>query len=145
MRVKIPTIHSNHTSLNAMIILEDGSTYRGTGFGYPKTVGGEFVFNTGMVGYTETLTDPSYRGQILCLTFPLIGNYGVPSKSTKDGYGLPKYFESDNIQVSGLIVHELSNVANHRECEKTLDQWLYDEKFPVLAELIHEILQRKSE
>ena len=133
MRVKIPTIHSNHTSLNAMIILEDGSTYRGTGFGYPKTVGGEFVFNTGMVGYTETLTDPSYRGQILCLTFPLIGNYGVPSKSTKDGYGLPKYFESDNIQVSGLIVHELSNVANHRECEKTLDQWLYDEKIPGIS------------
>jgi carbamoyl-phosphate synthase small subunit len=116
-----------------MIILEDGSTYRGTGFGYPKTVGGEFVFNTGMVGYTETLTDPSYRGQILCLTFPLIGNYGVPSKSTKDGYGLPKYFESDNIQVSGLIVHELSNVANHRECEKTLDQWLYDEKIPGIS------------
>jgi len=133
MRVKIPTIHSNHTSLNAMIILEDGSTYRGTGFGYPKTVGGEFVFNTGMVGYTETLTDPSYRGQILCLTFPLIGNYGVPSKSIKDGYGLPKYFESDNIQVSGLIVHELSNVANHRECEKTLDQWLYDEKIPGIS------------
>jgi len=116
-----------------MIILEDGSTYRGTGFGYPKTVGGEFVFNTGMVGYTETLTDPSYRGQILCLTFPLIGNYGVPSKSIKDGYGLPKYFESDNIQVSGLIVHELSNVANHRECEKTLDQWLYDEKIPGIS------------
>lgn len=133
MRVKIPTIHSNHTGLNAMIILEDGSTYRGTGFGYPKTVGGEFVFNTGMVGYTETLTDPSYRGQILCMTYPLIGNYGVPSKSIKDGYGLPKYFESDNIQVSGLVVHELSNVANHRDCHKTLDQWLYDEKIPGIS------------
>ena len=126
MRVKIPTIHGNHIGLNAMIILEDGSTYRGTGFGYPKTVGGEFVFNTGMVGYTETLTDPSYRGQILCLTYPLIGNYGVPSNSITDSYGLPKYFESDNIQVSGLIVHELSTVANHRECHNTLDQWLYD-------------------
>ena len=133
MRVKIPTIHGNHTGLNAMIILEDGSTYRGTGFGYPKTVGGEFVFNTGMVGYTETLTDPSYRGQILCMTYPLIGNYGVPSKAIKDAYGLPKYFESDNIQVSGLVVHELSNVANHRECHKTLDQWLYDEKIPGIS------------
>jgi carbamoyl-phosphate synthase small subunit len=133
MRVKIPTIHSNHTGLNAMIILEDGSTYRGTGFGYPKTIGGEFVFNTGMVGYTETLTDPSYRGQILCMTYPLIGNYGVPSKSINDGYGLPKYFESDNIQVSGLVVHELSNVANHRDCHKTLDQWLYDEKIPGIS------------
>ena len=104
MRVKIPTIHANHIGLNAMIVLEDGSMYRGTGFGYPTTVGGEFVFNTGMVGYTETLTDPSYRGQILCLTYPLIGNYGVPSNSIKDSYGLPKYFESDSIQVSGLIV-----------------------------------------
>lgn len=86
-----------------------------------------------MVGYTETLTDPSYRGQILCLTYPLIGNYGVPSNSIKDGYGLPKYFESDNIQVSGLIVHEISNVANHRECYKTLDQWLFDEKIPGIS------------
>ena len=97
MRVKIPTIYGNHIGLNAMIILEDGSTYRGTGFGYPKTVGGEFVFNTGMVGYTETLTDPSYRGQILCMTYPLVGNYGVPSRSIRDGYGLPKYFESDKM------------------------------------------------
>ena len=92
MRVKIPTIHSNHIGLNAMIILEDGSTYRGTGFGYPKTVGGEFVFNTGMVGYTETLTDPSYRGQILCLTYPLIGNYGVPSNSITDRLWIAKIF-----------------------------------------------------
>jgi carbamoyl-phosphate synthase small subunit len=133
MRVKIPTIHANHIGLKAMIVLEDGSTYRGIGFGYPKTVGGEFVFNTGMVGYTETLTDPSYRGQILCLTYPLIGNYGVPSSSIKDGYGLPKYFESDSIQVSGLIVHEISDVANHRECDKTLDQWLYEEKIPGIS------------
>jgi carbamoylphosphate synthase small subunit len=86
MRVKIPTIHANHIGHYATIVLEDGSTYRGTGFGYPKTVGGEFVFNTGMVGYTETLTDPSYRGQILCLTYPLIGNYGVPSNLIKDIY-----------------------------------------------------------
>ncbi len=107
MRVKIPTIHSNHTGLNAMIILEDGSTYRGTGFGYPKTVGGEFVFNTGMVGYTETLTDPSYRGQILCLTYPLIGNYGVPDFNLKDQFGLPRFFESMSIQVRGLIVQNL--------------------------------------
>jgi carbamoyl-phosphate synthase small subunit len=133
MRVKIPTIHANHIGLYATIVLEDGSTYRGTGFGYPKTVGGEFVFNTGMVGYTETLTDPSYRGQILCLTYPLIGNYGVPSNLIKDIYGLPKYFESDSIQVSGLIVHEISNVANHRECIKTLDQWLFDEKIPGIS------------
>jgi len=133
MRVKIPTIQGNHMGLNAMIILEDGSTYRGMGFGYPKTVGGEFVFNTGMVGYTEALTDPSYKGQILCMTYPLIGNYGVPSRTIMDGYGLPKYFESDRIQVSGLVVHEISNVANHRDCHETLDQWLYNEKIPGIS------------
>jgi len=64
------------------------------------------------------------------MTYPLIGNYGVPSKSIMDNYGLPKYFESDRIQVSGLIVHELCNGASHRECDKTLDQWLYDERIP---------------
>src|SRR5881628_3540802 len=113
MRVKIPIIHSNHIGLNAMAILEDGTMYRGTGFGYPKTVGGEFVFNTGMVGYAETLTDPSYRGQILCMTYPLVGNYGVPSFDAKDEYGLPKFFESDGIQVKALLIHDLSDVASH--------------------------------
>src|SRR4249919_2302254 len=130
MRVKIPTIYGNHIGLNAMIILDDGSTYRGTGFGYPKTVGGEFVFNTGMVGYTETLTDPSYRGQILCLTYPLVGNYGVPDKDVKDEFGLPKYFESDQIQIKGLLIHNLSAIASHWSCIKTLDRWLYEEKIP---------------
>jgi len=108
--------------------LEDGTTYEGEGFGFPKIVGGEVVFNTGMVGYTETLTDPSYKGQILCMTYPLIGNYGVPSWDDLDAFGLPRYFESEKIQVNGLIVNELSTVASHWDCERTLDQWLYDEK-----------------
>ena len=64
------------------------------------------------------------------MTYPLIGNYGVPSKEIKDEYGLPKYFESDNIQVKGLIVYELSEVASHWSCIKTIDQWLYEEKIP---------------
>ncbi len=83
-----------------------------------------------MVGYTETLTDPSYKGQILCFTYPSIGNYGVPSESDLDEYGLPKYFESDKIQTTGIIVHELSNVSSHWSCIKTLDEWLYDQKIP---------------
>src|SRR5688572_2955864 len=83
-----------------------------------------------MVGYTETLTDPSYRGQILCLTYPLVGNYGVPSADIKDEYGLPKFFESDRIQVKALVIHELSDIASHWSCAKTLDQWLYEEKIP---------------
>jgi carbamoyl-phosphate synthase small subunit len=93
-------------------------------------VTGEIVFNTGMVGYTETLTDPSYRGQILCFTYPSIGNYGVPSEFDLDDYGLPKHFESYNIQTSGVIINDLSNVASHWSCVKTLDEWLYQQKVP---------------
>ena len=110
--------------------MEDGSVFRGQGFGYPKEIVGEVVFNTGMVGYTESLTDPSYRGQILCMTYPLIGNYGVSSMGILDDYGLPKYFESKEIQVRGLIVHELSKISSHWSCIKTLDQWLYEENIP---------------
>jgi carbamoyl-phosphate synthase small subunit len=111
-------------------MLDDGSSYSGIGFGYPTDSAGEVVFNTGMVGYTETLTDPSYRGQILCITYPLIGNYGVPSNKLQDPYGLPKYFESDQIQIKGLLIHNLSIIASHWTCIKTLDQWLYEERVP---------------
>ncbi|EKD79476.1 MAG: hypothetical protein ACD_41C00058G0001, partial [uncultured bacterium] len=79
----------------AQLILQDGTVYHGWSFGYHKSMDGEVVFNTGMVGYPETLTDPSYRGQILTLTYPMIGNYGVPDTTQ---------LESDQIQVSGLIV-----------------------------------------
>ncbi len=111
-------------------MLEDGSIFEGIGFGYPAAVAGEVVFNTGMVGYTETLTDPSYRGQILCLTYPLIGNYGVPSMDDIDEFGLPRFFESDKIQVKGLIIHDLSIAASHWSCVKTLDEWLYEQRIP---------------
>ncbi len=83
-----------------------------------------------MVGYTETLTDPSYKGQILCFTYPSIGNYGVPSELILDEYGLPKYFESDGIQTSGVIINNLSTVSSHWTCVKTLDEWLYQQKVP---------------
>jgi carbamoyl-phosphate synthase small subunit len=114
----------------AKLMLEDGTIFDGIGFGYPSEISGEVVFNTGMVGYTETLTDPSYRGQILCLTYPLVGNYGVPSPDIHDEYGLPKFFESDRIQARALLIHELSDIASHWSCTRTLDQWLYDEKVP---------------
>jgi len=127
---KIPALQQTYTGYAAKLILEDGSIFDGVGFGYPSEIAGEVVFNTGMVGYTETLTDPSYRGQILCMTYPLVGNYGVPSFDAKDEYGLPKFFESDGIQVKALLIHDLSDVASHWSCTKTLDQWLYDEKIP---------------
>lgn len=103
---------------------------RGVGFGYPTYMEGEVVFNTGMVGYTEALTDPSYRGQILCLTYPLIGNYGVPDFNLKDQFDLPKFFESMSIQVRGLIIQNLSVSASHWSSIMTLDDWLYDQKIP---------------
>ena len=103
---------------------------RGNGFGYAAYVEGEVVFNTGMVGYTETLTDPSYRGQILCLTYPLIGNYGVPDINLKDQFGLPRFFESTSVQVKGLIVQNLSTIASHWSSIRTLDEWLYEQKVP---------------
>jgi carbamoyl-phosphate synthase small subunit len=128
--VKISTLLSTYTNYNAKLILDDGSIFTGCGFGYPKDTAGEVVFNTGMVGYTEALSDPSYRGQILCMTYPLIGNYGVPSKNVLDEYGLPKYFESNDIQVRGLVIHQLSPVASHWSCKRTLDEWLHEEKVP---------------
>lgn len=130
---KIPTLLNRITDYKAKLILDDGSIFEGTGFGFPTNVSGEIVFNTGMVGYTETLTDPSYRGQILCFTYPSIGNYGVPSEEDLDEFGLPKYFESDRIQTSGIVVNNLSNVSSHWSCKKTLDQWLFDEKIPGIS------------
>ena len=83
-------------------MLEDGSEFEGFSFGFPGNTNGEVVFNTGMVGYPETMTDPSYRGQILVCTYPLIGNYGVPGNEREDG--LYKHFESEAIHCRGLIV-----------------------------------------
>ncbi len=127
---KIPTFQRTYSGYAAKLMLEDGTIFDGIGFGYPSEITGEVVFNTGMVGYTETLTDPSYRGQMLCMTYPLVGNYGVPSFEIKDEYGLPKFFESDHIQIKALLLHDLSDIASHWSATKTLDQWLYEEKVP---------------
>lgn len=83
-----------------------------------------------MVGYTETLTDPSYSGQILTITYPLVGNYGVPDPSIKDNDGISQFFESSKIQVRGLVIHELSLTASHWNLSMTLDEWFYKEKIP---------------
>jgi carbamoyl-phosphate synthase small subunit len=121
---------SNPTKKSIYLVLEDGETFEGFSFGHsPSTpVVGEVVFNTGMVGYPEALTDPSYCGQILCFTYPLIGNYGVPDYEA-DGNGILQHFESNRIQVSGLIASRISNEeeVSHFESRKTLDVWLRDE------------------
>ncbi len=96
-----------------------------------------------MVGYPETLTDPSYSGQILTLTYPLIGNYGVPDPSIKDHDGISKFFESEKIQVRGLVVHELSHTASHWNLSMTLDEWLYNEKIPGISGIDTRALTKK--
>ncbi len=112
----------------AVLVLEDGSIFIGNGFGAPKKVSGEIVFSTSMVGYPESLTDPSYKGQILTLTYPLVGNYGVPPYDKENG--VLKYFESDSIKVTGFVIHELCRNPFHWASTKTLDQWLKDEDVP---------------
>jgi carbamoyl-phosphate synthase small subunit len=113
---------------NANLVLEDGSVFKGHAFGYKKTVNGEVVFNTGMVGYPESLTDPSYRGQILVLTYPLIGNYGIPGYEKEDG--LLKYFESEKIQVQGLIITDYSENYSHWNAKKSLSDWMKENNVP---------------
>lgn len=93
---------------------------------------GEVVFNTGMVGYPEALTDPSYRGQILVLTYPLIGNYGVPNPNVTDTYALPKYFESSTIHITGLIVSSYSWYHSHWAAQISLRTWLQQHHIPAL-------------
>lgn len=112
----------------ARLVLEDGTTIAGRLFGFPQSGAGEVVFNTGMVGYPEALTDPSYSGQILVLTYPLIGNYGVPARNGTD---MP--FESGRIHAAGLIVSELASSYSHRTACGSLSQWLWDEGIPCLA------------
>jgi len=110
-------------------VLEDGSIFNGYAFGASRPADGEVVFSTSMVGYPEALTDPSYRGQILCLTYPLVGNYGVPSFA-ETAEGLPIHFESERIQTRGLIVHEVCREPSHYQSTRTLHQWLSDEGIP---------------
>ena len=115
----------------ATILLKNGSQYHGYTFSSKKPVQGELVFNTGMVGYPETLTDPSYKGQILIFTYPIIGNYGVPPHIKNDG--ILKYFESEKIQISGLIVNYYSEYHSHFTSVRSLGNWLKEEKVPALC------------
>lgn len=107
----------------AKLILKDGSVYEGKSFGATKSMSGEVVFATGMVGYPEALTDPSFAGQILVMTYPLVGNYGVPKK---------ELLESSKIQVSGLIVCNYNDTPSHHESVMTLGEWFKKEGVPAL-------------
>ncbi|KIV87247.1 protein pyrABCN [Exophiala sideris] len=115
--------------------LRDGQVFEGLSFGAPKSMSGELVFQTGMVGYPESVTDPSYRGQILVITFPLVGNYGVPSRETMDELlkDLPKHFESDEIHVAGLVVASYAGEAySHHLATSSLGTWLKEQGVPAM-------------
>lgn len=115
----------------ARLVLQDGTVFHGKSFGADASVPGEVVFNTGMVGYPESLTDPSYKGQILVLTYPLIGNYGIPNNS-RDKDGLPTNFESDKIQAEGLVVADYSFDYSHYTAARSLADWLKEEGKPAI-------------
>lgn len=119
-----------HKERKARLILEDGTTYEGTSFGYEKSVSGEVVFYTAMTGYPESLTDPSYAGQILVPTYPMIGNYGVPVDDMKDG--ISKFFESDRIHCRALVISDYSSRFSHWNSQKSLGDWLKEQQIPGL-------------
>ena len=128
------------------LILEDGSTFHGKSFGYEGSIAGEVVFNTAMTGYPESLTDPSYKGQILVLTYPLVGNYGVPREDSEND--LFKFFESDQLHISALVISDYSAEYSHWNAEQSLGDWLKQHKIPgifdVDTRLITKLLREKG-
>lgn len=115
--------------------LQDGVVYQGYSFGAKKSVAGELVFQTGMVGYPESITDPSYRGQILVITFPLVGNYGVPSRETMDEIfkDLPAHFESSQIHIAGLVTASYAGEDfSHYLATSSLGTWLQEQGVPAI-------------
>ena len=110
------------------LVLEDGTVMAGKSFGSPISTSGEVVFNTAMTCYPESMTDPSYKGQIMALTYPLVGNYGVPGNDEENG--LPKFFESDKIHISGLIISDYSTEYSHWNAQMSLSDWLKKNNVP---------------
>ncbi|GMM30263.1 carbamoyl-phosphate synthase (glutamine-hydrolyzing) [Martiniozyma asiatica (nom. inval.)] len=114
---------STKTLSPAKLSLRGGPVFDGFSFGAEKSVSGEAVFTTSLVGYPESMTDPSYKGQIICFTQPLIGNYGVPSGTALDQYNLLKYFESPNIQCTGIVVTDVAMEYSHWTAVESLSEW----------------------
>src|SRR5574344_888720 len=117
-----------NTTKVVQLVLENGTIFYGKSFGYAKPTAGEVVFSTAMVGYPESLTDPSYAGQILTVTYPLIGNYGVPADIIENQ--LSVYYESEIIHVKGLVISDYSFKYSHWNAQKSLSDWLKEQKIP---------------
>lgn len=126
----------------ATLILQDGTRFEGESFGAAVDSSGEVVFSTGMVGYPESLTDPSFRGQILTFTYPLIGNYGVPSEEKTD-WGFSQWNESENIQVQGVVVSQMSETHSHFKSVSSFDAWLKHHKVPGITGIDTRALTKK--
>ncbi|PJC37379.1 carbamoyl-phosphate synthase (glutamine-hydrolyzing) small subunit [Candidatus Peregrinibacteria bacterium CG_4_9_14_0_2_um_filter_53_11] len=124
------------------LILSDGTVFSGKPFGAAVGAQGEVVFNTGMVGYPESMTDPSYSGQILVLTYPLVGNYGV-SSNKKDSQGIKEFFESNKISIRGLVVSEYSEDFNHWNGKQSLGDWMKQEGIPGITGIDTRALTQK--
>jgi carbamoyl-phosphate synthase small subunit len=126
--------------------LEDNSEFEGYSFGYEGSTAGEVVFNTAMTGYPESLTDPSYRGQILVLTYPIVGNYGVPNENKEDD--MHQFFESHTMHISGLIISDYSDNYSHWNADKSLGSWLKENKIPGIfgidTRMLTKILREKG-
>ena len=114
---------------NVTLLLSDGTQFHGKSFGYEAPIAGEVVFNTAMMGYPESLTDPSYAGQLMALTYPLVGNYGVPSFTFEEN-GLPTFMESEKIHASAIIVSDYCEEYSHWNATESLAAWLKREKVP---------------
>ncbi len=128
------------------LILEDGNSFIGKSFGHEGSIAGEVVFNTAMTGYPESLTDPSYKGQLLVLTYPLVGNYGVPNEDAENE--MFKFFESDQLHISALIISDYSAEYSHWNADRSLGDWLKQNKIPGIFDVdtrrITKILREKG-
>ena len=123
-------------SQNLALELQDGYVCFGRSFGAEKSIAGELVFQTGMVGYPESITDPSYRGQILVITFPLVGNYGVPSREDLDALAqdIPAHFEAKEIHIAGLVVQTYAEEEySHYMATSSLGAWLKEQGVPAIT------------
>jgi carbamoyl-phosphate synthase small subunit len=127
--------------MECFLELDDGTTYLGESFGFEQSIAGDLVFNTGMTGYPETFTDPSYSGQIVVLTYPLIGNYGVPKISVENN--LAEGAESERAHVQAVVVADYSEVYSHWEANQSLSDWLKEQKVPAISGLDTRAITKK--
>lgn len=125
---------------NATLKLGDGRIFHGRSFGAQRSVSGEIVFNTAMTGYPESLTDPSYKGQILVVTYPLVGNYGVPELLFENG--IATHFESDRLHLAGLVIAGYSGEYSHWAAGKSLGDWLIEHDIPAICDVDTRALTR---